>query len=267
MALPTSTSYNNIIQFENNQNDFNLRNIMVTGYWNPTGKMIAQFSNNSYLNPDGWKGENWGNLGYNVHSYFPTPDIYNGTFKVDYQDTWNDFWKITSEINPIAIISFGAGSGPWEIEYNARNLINWINDNNPPLKPTPNPPDDSVPLDYERHSSLPVEEISDAINELTSIDAWIDYNGNPGRFLCEYMAYHDMWYQSLHSSETDPYWCIAAGFTHVSGSVSVEQAVLASEIALRVTIDYIDPFLTPEPATLGLILAGGVVLLRSRRRK
>ena len=61
-----------------------LRNIMLTGYWNPTGQMIAPFSNNTYLNPGGWKGANWEGLGYNIYSYFPKPGTYNGTFEVDY---------------------------------------------------------------------------------------------------------------------------------------------------------------------------------------
>ncbi len=110
-----------------------LRNIMLTGYWNPTGQMIAQFSTDPYLNPDGWKGENWEDSGYNIYSYFPTPYLYNGTFEVDYQDTLEDFEIITDEIKPIAIISFGAGIGPWEIEFNARNLDSWINDEKPPI--------------------------------------------------------------------------------------------------------------------------------------
>ncbi len=30
-------------------------NIMLTGYWNPTGSMLKQFSQNPTLNPDGWE--------------------------------------------------------------------------------------------------------------------------------------------------------------------------------------------------------------------
>ena len=52
-----------------------LRNIMLTGYWNPTGQMIAQFSNDSYLNPDGWKGANWEGWGFNIYSFFPNLDV------------------------------------------------------------------------------------------------------------------------------------------------------------------------------------------------
>jgi len=216
-----------------------LRNIMVTGYWDPTGRMIAPFSNSSYLNPGGWKGANWEGYGYNIYAFFPTPGTYNGTFEVDYQDTWEDFWNITAKIHPIAIISFGAGRGPWEIEYNARNLDSWIDDEKPPYQPTPCPPDDSVPPGYVRHSTLPVQAIADAVNNQTSIRAWIDWNGNPGAYLCEYMAYLGMWYQDMHNSTEDPYPCKAAGFIHVKSSIPVKDAMVAANITIRETIKYL----------------------------
>jgi len=212
------------------------RNIMLTGYWNPTGQMIAEFSTDSYLNPDGWKGENWEDLGYDIYSFFPTPYIYNGTFEVDYQNTWADFWDITSEINPIAIISFGAGAGPWEIEYNARNLDSWVNDNNPPYQPTPCPPDDTKPVGYVRHSTLPVQTIADAVNDQTDVNAWIDWSGNPGAYLCEYIAYLGMWYQDIHNDTDDPYRCWEAGFIHVISSLSLEDAKEATKVTIREVI-------------------------------
>ena len=215
-------------------------NIMLTGFWNPTGKMIKQFSTSHYLNPDGWKGENWNNLGYDIYSYFPKPGLYNGTFEVDYQNTWNDFWNITSEINPIAIISFGAGNGPWEIEYNARNLDSWIDDNNAPYQPTPCPPDDTVEVDYVRHSTLPVEEIKNGVNEGTNIEAWIDWDGDPGKYLCEYIAYLGMWYQDLHNSADDEYQCKAAGFIHVKSNVPKNEAIEATNITIKKTIEFLD---------------------------
>ncbi len=216
-----------------------LRNIMLTGYWNPTGQMIAQFSNNSYLNPSGWKGENWEGWGFDIYSFFPTPGVYNGTFEVDYQDTWEDFWSIAEEINPIAIISFGAGAGPWEIEYNARNLDSWVPDNDPPYQPTPCPPDDTKPPGYVRHSTHPVQSIADAVNNQTTINAWVDWSGNPGAYLCEYMAYLGMWYQDIHSSTNDSYPCWASGFIHVASSVPLGDAIEATEITLREVIKYL----------------------------
>ena len=219
--------------------DSNYPNIMLTGYWNPTGQMIAPYSNNTYLNPDGWKGGNWEGHGYNIYSFFPTPGSYNGTFEIDYQKTWEDFWNITDQVKPIGIISFGAGAGPWEIEFNARNLDRWGDDYEPPYQPTPCPPDNSVPIGYTRHSTLPVQEIEDAVNELTQIDAWIDWEDNPGAFLCEYMAYLGMWYQSIHKND-DLYPCKAAGFIHVKNSISVPDAMNATNVTIRETIKYLD---------------------------
>ena len=123
------------------------------------------------------------------------------------EDTWNDFWNITLQIHPVAIISFGAGDGPWEIEYSTRNLEFWINDENPPYQPTPSPPDDTVPAGFIRHSTLPLQEIADAVNSQTDIEAWVDWDGFAGMYLCEYIGYLGMWYQSLHSGQGDLYPC------------------------------------------------------------
>jgi len=229
------------------ENDF--PNIMLTGFWNPTGQMIAHFSTDPYLNPDGWKGENWEDRGYDIYSFFPTPGTYNGTFEVDYQNTWEDFWEITAEIKPIAIISFGAGQGPWEIEYNARNLDKWIDDDKPPYQPTPCPPDDTVPAGYIRHSTLPVQKIEDAVNEQTSVDAWVDWNGNPGAYLCEYMAYLGMWYQSIHKNDSiDP--CKASGFIHVKNTLTVEVCMVATNVTIRETIEYLNSENNPPEAPI-----------------
>jgi pyrrolidone-carboxylate peptidase len=220
--------------------------IMLTGYWNPTGQMIAPFSTDPYLNPGGWKGENWEGRGYDIYSFFPTPGRYNGTFEVDYQNTWNDFWNITSELRPIAIISFGAGGGPWEIEYISINLGHWIPDKKPPYQPTPCPPDDSVPENYVRYSTLPVQEIANAINNQTDIYAWVDWDGSPGAFLCGYIAYLGMWYQSIHSETHDP--CKAAGFIHVDPELNVKDCMEATNITLRETIKYLSKINNPPEA-------------------
>ena len=45
---------------------------MVTGYWPPTNEMLRHFSQNTDLNPNGWQGENWRNLGFDVVSFFGT---------------------------------------------------------------------------------------------------------------------------------------------------------------------------------------------------
>ncbi len=256
-------------------------NIMLTGYWPPTNEMLVKFSPDQQLRESlgyysGWQGQNWQGRGYDIYAYFPTfpggtgsNPRGNGDFEVNYQDTSEDFWRITAEINPVAILSYGNGAGPWEIEYNARNLPStgsprWYTTSYSG-SPSPSPPDSSVPSRYVRHSTLPVDTIAETINQAgLGINAWVDYNGDPGRFLCEYMAYHTMWYQDIHESSLDPYQCIAAGFTHVSGSLTMAQVTAASDIALGVTIDYLDTIVSPEPATIALLGLGTLVLLRKR---
>jgi len=234
--------------------------IMVTGYWDPTGRMIRHFSQDPELNPDGWMGEDWEGRGYDIVAFFPDPDAgYTGDFEVDYQDTLADFWRITAEVEPVAILGFGAGNGPWEIEHNARNITNWIDDFEVPFQPDPNPPDDTVPTGYVRHATIPETEVAERVNalDLPGIGpdgAWVDWWGDPGRFLCEYLAYHDMWYQDLHSGGGEDSPCYLAGFIHVRSNVPVDSARLAAEETLRVVIEALDeliptptPTETPEP--------------------
>jgi pyrrolidone-carboxylate peptidase len=236
------------------------RVIMLTGFWNPSGQMIAPFSTDPELNPDGWEGKNWQGLGYDIYSYFPKPGAYTGMFEVDYQNTWEDFWNVTNQIHPIAIISFGAGDGPWEIEYNARNLDLWTDDDKSPYQPTPCPPDNTVSVGYVRHSSLPVQQIADAVNNQTTLRAWVDWDGNPGAYLCEYVAYLGMWYQNIHNTTDDPYPCRVAGFIHVRSGVALAEAKKATQITILQTITYLSsinippdtPIITgPENGTTG----------------
>ncbi len=215
--------------------------IMVTGFWNPTGQMIAPFCTDSYLNPSGWIGKNWENRGFDLYSFFPEPGSYTGVFEVDYQNVWKDFWHIADSIKPVAIVSFGAGAGPWEIETIARNLNQWVNDYKVPRQPTPSPPDSTVSTNYARKATLPLKEIKTAVIRETPVSAWIDSAGNPGAFLCEYIAYLGMWYQSIHRSPTDPSQCQMAGFIHVSDrQVTLNQGKEATIATLREVIKKLD---------------------------
>ena len=54
------------------------------------------------------------------------------------------------------------------------------------------------------------------------------------------MAYHGVWYQSLHASPTDPEWCVTAGHIHVGGQVDWPTAELAVHETLRVVTGYVD---------------------------
>lgn len=42
-------------------------------------------------------------------------------------------------------------------------------DDEPPKQPTPCPPDNTVPVNYVRHSTLPMREIEDAVNAQTPV--------------------------------------------------------------------------------------------------
>ncbi len=245
----------------------NTHNIMLTGYWPPTNEMLRKFSTDPNQNPGGWQGENWEGRGYDVYAYFPefpggvgSNPKGNGDFEVDYQDVSSDFWRITGNIHPVAILSYGRGAASWELEYNAGNLSVWNGDYLDPFGPNPSPPDNSKPADYIRNSTLPVQSIADAINNSgAGVNTWVDWDGDSGAFLCEYMAYHDAWYQELHSDPCDQYRCLTAGFTHVPSSLSVSTATTVCEIALRTTIDYLDSQLTFSTIS-GTITSDGIPL-------
>jgi hypothetical protein len=237
------------------------QNILLTGYWPPTNEMLRKFSTDPVQNPGGWQGQNWEGRGYDIYAFFPefpggvdSNPKGNGDFEIDYQDvgSWSppaaptgDFWRITSQVHPVAIMSYGmdsGASGTFEMEYNARNLSSWSNDYLSPTQPTPAPPDTGKSTGYVRNSSLPIDAITEAINSSGAggIKVWVDWTGNPGAFLCEYMAYHDGWYQNLHSDPNDQYYCIAAGFTHVAGNLSANNGTAGVEAALRALINNLD---------------------------
>ena len=221
--------------------------ILVTGFWPPTNEMIRHFSQNIFLN-DNWEGENWEDRGYNIISYFPRfsdPDCNNcgqgyGDLEVDYQDTSTDFWDIVEEHSPVAIITFSRGyiDQSWELEFNYYNRTNWYPDYSTPTLPTPNPPDEDVESYYLRNSTLPMENIMDAINESDlGLDSYIDADGDPGRFVSEFMGYHGVWYHDINIES-----CVVAGHIHVGGLIDWDTAKEATEISILKTIDYLDQF-------------------------
>jgi len=225
--------------------------ILVTGFWPPTNEMIRHFSQNSNLNPNGWQGNDWEGRGYDVVSYFPEfsqPNcvdcgIGSGDFEVDYQDTSGDYWPIVNTHEPIAIITFSRGyiDYSWEMEFNFYNRTNWFPDYQPPNLPTPNPPDDSVVNYFVRNSTLPVDDVVDAINAANiDLEPYVNWEGNPGRFVSEFMGYHGVWYKDTHSFGDAP--CIIAGHIHVGGLIDWDTARIATEITIREIINYLDLF-------------------------
>ena len=224
--------------------------ILVTGFWPPTNEMIRHFSQSPSLNPDGWGGENWEGSGYDVISYFPEfsdPDCNNcgqgyGDFEVDYQDTSNDFWSIFNNHGPVAVITFSRGyiDRSWELEFNYYNRTNWYPDYSSPTLPTPNPPDSLEESYLLRNSSLPMEEIVNDIGHTTlDIEPYIDWDGDPGRFVSEFMGYHGVWYHDINLyNDQSP--CLTAGHVHVGGQLEVETARAAAEETIRTVIEHID---------------------------
>ena len=225
---------------------------MLTGYWPPTNEMVRRFSTNPSKNPEGWIGKNWEDRGFNIHSFFPEFEDYpkdkvgNGDFEVLYQDTSRDFWRITSEIRPVAIITCSqTPSKLWEIEAVQYNW-KWVwNRDISGQSPNPDPPDDSLPPDAPRYSTLPMEEIKKAVNDANlSIKAAINSSG-VGKYLSEYIAYHGTWYRDLHFRPNSNRQCVAAGHIHVSREMPLDEAITATEITLRVVIDHISQLLPP----------------------
>ncbi len=226
--------------------------LMVTGYWPPTNEMIRHFSQNSEFNPNGWEGENWRNLGFDVVSFFPEfnpPDCSNcgqgyGDLEVDYQDTSQDFWRIIDEVKPTGIITFSRGfnNNSWELESNVYNWVNWYADYTSPLYPTPSPPDDSFSDNGNRGTALPVTLIEEALdNSDIDVNCYIDQNGDSGRFLSEFMGYHGMWYHQSSLDSENP--CLLGGHIHVGGQLSVRMATEAAELTIETVLEYLDNIL------------------------
>lgn len=230
------------------------KNIVITGYWPPTNEIVRPFSTNPTLNPDGWIGVNWENRGYHIYSYFPTfanPNCTScgagmGDLMVDYQDTSADFWPIVESLRPVAIITFSRtnASLSWECENNTYNSATWVNDYISPTQPTPAPPDAGSPANFLRTSTLPQQDIVNAISGSgLGLNAFICFSQSAGNFVSGYMAYHGIWYQSMHAAEDDPFRCVAAGHIHVGSGVAWNTGHEAVKVSLRVLTEYVDAML------------------------
>lgn len=222
--------------------------ILLTGYWPPTNNMIRHFSPNPEQNANGWVGENWEGRGYDVYAFFPEfPQGLGqgeGDLEVDYQDTSEDFWRIANSIQPIAIITFSRGGlgQRWELEWKNRNLVDWVDDYTAPFDPTPTPPDASVPGGTIRNPTLPLQDILDAVDaaSIPGVNAMVDFAGNGGGFLSEFIGYHGVWYQAEHDDPAQPDWCVGAGHIHVGLNTGLNKARRATEQTLRSMIRYVD---------------------------
>lgn len=228
-----------------------LPNIVLTGYWPPTNEMLRQFSPNPVQNPDGWVGENWEGRGYNVYAFFPefpggtgSNPKGDGDFEVDYQDTSGDFWPLVAQLRPIAIVAYGRSGDDydWELEGGHRmySLSSWSNDYLSPYDPTPELPIADETPGNERYSTLPIQEVIDAIT--AEVPSLYPYSPaiDTSRFLCNFMGYHVNWYHDLHPHPTDPAWNVAAGFIHLGYRMSLEDAIAGNEVTVRTVIQHVD---------------------------
>lgn len=219
------------------------KNILVTGYWSPTNEMLRRLSPNPVQKPEGWQGKNWRGLGYDVYAYFPEfPEgsgiVGRGDFRVDYASTYNDFMKFTAKLSPIAIVSFGEGAGPWEIEgvYPAeyqdlfRNGIpSEVGERVRFSVPA------SLKKDVVYYSTLPMAEIAAAVNALPfGPRAWIDDRDGLGGYLCGFLGYLGAWYRAQHSDPADPAFAAMSGFIHVKSDLNGARA--AAEATLEVVV-------------------------------
>lgn len=203
------------------------KNILLTGYWSPSNDMLRRFSPNPEQNPEGWIGRNYMNSGYDVYAYFPEFPKESGTvgvgnFRVDFASAYNDFMRVTADLQPVAIVSFGVAGGPWEIEaqdlasfqkmFSSGNIPSVVGE----VIRYPIPESLKAPVSYR--SSLPLELIRDKVNTLPAPRAWIDQTQGAGTYLCAFTAYLGGWYHNEHSDPNDPAYNAMAGFIHINTS-------------------------------------------------
>lgn len=223
--------------------------ILLTGYWAPTNEMLRKFSTERKQNPGRWVGKNWRRSGYDVYAYFPEyPNKKNtigtGDFRVDFAATYNDFMKFTRKHKPVAILNFGRGDGPWEIEaiYPPHYQKMFVEEKIPStigLK-TIYPIPDSLKENVVRRSSLPLEAIAHAVNTTAGAPrARVDYAEGAGDYLCGFLGYLSSWYHDQHAESDDPAHNVMAGFIHVDNRSSAS-AKLAVDATLKVVIQELD---------------------------
>ena len=230
--------------------------------------MLRQFSTDSSQNPGGWQGENWNGYGFNVYSYFPEfpPDggpfadpsgsperigSVDSDFRVDYQDTSEDFWRIMDEQRPVILIITSWGSGPgWEIEAREGGHGSVVNSpeqdrssdgNGPSIRPevgTIDPRSWTAISTYRAgtflDSTLPMVEIEAAVDALGITDVAI-VNDTSSNNLSGFMALHGVYYNQISPHN------VAAGHIHVNGAtVSVADAETLIETTLDTVLSQYD---------------------------
>ena len=87
-----------------------------------------------------------------------------------------------------------------------------------------------------------MESIADTINAAhLNLNSYIDWEGDPGRFVSEFMGYHGVWYHGLNQFDEDGP-CYLAGHVHVGGLIDWEVATQAAEITIAEVIENLESF-------------------------
>lgn len=244
------------------------KHVVVTGYWPPTNEMLRPWSTHPAQNPDGWQGRDWRGLGFDVYAYFPEfpPDgvpfndprgsagfigSAESDFRVDYQDTSADFWRIMTDRRPLILITTSRGGDiGWEVEAfegghgsgGGDPADDWISDDHPPETL---PVRDSIdPRSWDAisrfragerlASRLPTAEIAAATRMLDLTDVAIDEQTS-GNYLSGFMGLHGLYYALTHE-ET-----VAAGHIHVGRDVPAGDARRLMEVTLETVLGRYDP--------------------------
>jgi hypothetical protein len=243
------------------------KHVVVTGYWPPTNDMLRPWSTDPASNPDGWHGRNWRGHGFDVYAYFPEfppdgvpfndprgSDGYIGSadsdFRVDYQDTSADFWRIVDAHRPLMLITTSrGGSIGWEVEAvegghggSGDPSGDWSSDHRPPQTL---PTRDSIdPRSWDAISTfrggrqlpsqLPIEAIADAATALDLTSVAIDH-GTSGNYLSGFMGLHGLYYEHITPAT------VAAGHIHVGIEVSPADARRLMEVTLETVLAQHDP--------------------------
>lgn len=239
------------------------KTVVLMGYWPPTNEMLRPFSTDAEQNPDGWVGENWRGLGFDVYAFFPEfpPDgdptndpigspgsvgADGSDLQVDYQDTSADFWSIIDTHQPHILITHSRGGGiGWELEAiegghgngGPDPAFDWISDgygaDTRPTEATVDPRSWAAMNTYRdvnASSLLPLETIEGVASGLGLTTVEIDTTGTSGNYLSGFLGLHGVVY-----AETTPH-AVAGGHIHVGTAVSVEDARALTDASLEAVL-------------------------------
>ena len=88
-----------------------------------------------------------------------------------------------------------------------------------------------------------MQSIVDEVNSSNlNLNSYIDINGDPGRFVSEFMGYHGVWYQHLHEFDSETP-CFLAGHVHVGGLIDWDTARDAAELTIEKVIEELDTYI------------------------